>query len=379
MNTTAFPFSRPLYVMLKPVGARCNLRCTYCYYLDKQEWAMDADSPVMSETLLKKFIKEYLAAQTTSNIQFTWHGGEPLLRPLAFYQQALEWQQHYGRGLHIENCLQTNGTLLTDEWCRFLHDHHFLVGISIDGPQPLHDHYRRTAGGGATFDKVMRGIQLLQKHEVEWNAMATVNHFNADYPREFYRFFKDIGCQYLQFTPVVEPCLQEENVTPQQWGRFLCELFDEWVQQDVGQVFVQMFEATLANWMGVTPGLCTLSSFCGHAGVMEANGDVYSCDHFVFPQHRLGNLNRQTLTAMMYSEQQRAFAQMKLGALPRQCRECRFLSLCYGECPKNRLLKDCYGEPGLNYLCEGYRQFFVHVAPFMEETSLRLRTINDNQ
>ena len=303
-----------------------------------------------------------------------------MLRHLSFYRKALELQQRYAHGRHIDNCLQTNGTLLTDEWCEFLRENRFLVGISIDGPQTYHDAYR-----GRSFEKVMQGIRLLQEHHVEWNAMATVNHLNADHPVEFYRFFKEIGCQYLQFTPVVErvsqrdgsfvtsagnvtkePSLCDTSVTPEQWGNFLCRLYDEWVKEDVGRIFVQLFDATLANWAGEPPGICSMSPTCGRAAVMEANGDVYSCDHFVFPEYRLGNIRQQSLTAMLYGERQQQFGRNKSATLPRQCRECRFLFACHGECPKNRFLKDKYGELGLNYLCAGYKQFFAHVAADMD-------------
>ena len=359
----AIPFGSPLYVMLKPIGSRCNLACRYCYYLDKAQ--LYPNQEPLSEELLEIFIQQYLEAQTMPQVLFTWHGGDPLLRPLSFYQRALALQQRYARGRQIDNCIQTNGTLLTDEWCEFLRENRFLVGISIDGPQTYHDAYRCQS-----FEKVMRGIQLLQQHHVEWNAMATVNHLNADHPVEFYRFFKDIGCQYLQFTPVVERDSREQitdtSVTPEQWGRFLCGVYDEWKQKDIGRIFVQLFDATLANWVGEPPGICSMSPYCGRAAAMEANGDVYSCDHFVFPEYRLGNIRQQSLTAMLYGERQQQFGRNKSAALPRQCRECRFRFACHGECPKNRFLKDKYGEPGLNYLCAGYQQFFAHVAADMD-------------
>lgn len=382
MNTS-FAFSRPLYVMLKPAGARCNLRCRYCYYLEKDHLYDGNDAHFMSERLLEKFIADYMQAQTTPEVLFTWHGGEALLRPIAFYERALQLQRRYARGRQVVNSIQTNGTLLTPEWCEFLRENGFLVGISIDGPRNVHDAYRRTSADGPSFDRVMQGLQLLKDHHVEWNALAVVNNLNVEQPREFYRFFKDIGCQYLQFAPIVErivsrddgltlaPGMQEggrltsHSITPSQWGRFLCELFDEWVVADVGSIFVQIFDATLANWVGVTPGICSLSAHCGHAAVMEHNGDVFSCDHFVFPEYRLGNLNEKTITEMVYSPQQQRFAQMKTAMLPRQCRECPFLFACHGECPKNRFLRDKYGNAGLNYLCEGYRQFFSHVTPHM--------------
>ena len=383
MNT-AFPFTRPLYVMLKPAGSLCNLRCQYCYYLEKDKLYADVKKHVVSDEMLEKFIREYIEAQTMPEVLFTWHGGETLMRPLSFYQRALELQRKYDRGRRIDNCIQTNGTMLTDEWCQFFHDNGFLVGVSIDGPQEFHDEYRRTATGKPTFHQVMRGIRLLNKHQVEWNALAVVNDFNADYPLDFYHFFKEIGCHYIQFTPIVErkmerkdglslaPGMQEGgalldfSVTPAQWGNFLCTIFDEWVRNDVGEYYVQLFDATLANWVGESPGVCVLAEECGHAGVMEFNGDVYSCDHFVYPEYRLGNLRNKTITEMMYSSRQHEFAKMKSQLLPRQCKECEYLFACHGECPKNRFLPDRYGEPGLNYLCQGYHQFFEHVAPYMD-------------
>ena len=383
MNTIA-PFGRPMYMMLKPAGSLCNLRCKYCYYLEKGKLYADRRNHVITDELLEKFIKEYIEAQTTPQVLFTWHGGETLMRPLAFYQRAIKLQQAYAGGRQIANCIQTNATLLNDAWCRFFKENNFLVGVSIDGPQEFHDEYRKTATGRPSFRQVMKGIDLLNKHGVEWNALAVVNDFNADYPLDCYRFFKEIDCHYIQFTPVVEriiarndglklaPGMQEGgtiapfSVTPEQWGSFLCAVFDEWVRHDVGDYFVQLFDATLANWVGVPPGVCTMAKECGHAGVMEYNGDVFSCDHFVYPEHRLGNLNRQTIFEMMNSEKQQTFAQMKRRLLPRQCKECRFLFACNGECPKNRFTRDRFGEPGLNYLCAGYHRFFAHVAPYMD-------------
>lgn len=373
-----------MYVMLKPAGSLCNLRCTYCYYLEKSRLYSGRRDHIMSDELLERFVSEYIAAQTTPQVLFTWHGGEPLMRPISFYKRALELQRIYGRGRQIDNCIQTNGTLLTDEWCAFFKENGFLVGVSIDGPQEFHDEYRTTATGRPTFRKVMEGINLLNKHGVEWNALAVVNDFNADHPLDFYHFFKQIGCHYIQFTPVVErmadrpdaltlaPGMQEGgeltdfSITPEQWGRFLCTLFDEWVHHDVGDYYIQLFDATLANWVGQAPGVCTMAKECGHAGVMEFNGDVYSCDHFVYPEHRLGNLRDYTIYEMMNSPKQQEFARMKHLLLPQQCKECKFLFACHGECPKNRFVKDRYGHAGLNYLCKGYLQFFEHVAPYMD-------------
>ena len=384
--TTISPFARPLYVMLKPVGAACNLACNYCYYLEKSNLYKHQPKRQMSEELLERFVKDYIEAQTMNEVVFTWHGGEPTLRPLSFYQKAVELQKKYAGGRVIHNSLQTNGTLLTDEWCRFLKANNWLVGISIDGPEAFHDRYRRDSQGRPSWQKVMEGIQLLQRYGVEWNAMAVVNRYNADHPQAFYRFFKSIGCQYIQFTPIVERNVQHADgrhlasindatdapvtdfsVTPEQWGSFLCGLFDEWVKQDIGRVFVQIFDSMLANWVGVAPGSCIYAKECGHAGVMEYNGDVYSCDHFVFPQYKLGNINEHTLIEMLYGEKQRRFSQLKYNKLPRQCKECRWAFACHGECPKNRFVNDRYGNPGLNYLCAGYRRFFEHIAPTMDE------------
>lgn len=377
------PFSRPLYVMLKPAGAQCNLRCSYCYYMEKSR-LYEASPAVMSDELMELFVRQYIEAQTQPEVLFTWHGGEPLLRPLSFYKRTVELQHRYGKGRRIDNCLQTNGLLLTDEWCEFLAENRFLVGISLDGPQHLHDCYRRDARGNGTFSRVMHAIELLEKHGVEWNAMAVVTRQTTDSPQEFYRFFRQIGCQYLQFTPVVERRMERsdgltltpgltaggqltpESVSSEAWGDFLCSVYDEWVRADVGTIFVQLFDAVLANWVGEPPGICSLSPRCGHVAAMEWNGDVYACDHFVFPEYRLGNIRSQTLTEMMYGERQQLFAKLKVGALPRQCRECRFLRTCYGECPKNRFLSDNFGNPGLNYLCAGYRRFFAHVANDMD-------------
>ena len=370
--------------MLKPAGSLCNLRCKYCYYFEKNQLYQQDKNHVITDALLEKFIKDYIESQVSPEVLFTWHGGETLMRPIAFYEKALELQKFYGRGRHIENCIQTNGTLITDEWCKFFKENAFLVGVSIDGPQEFHDEYRKTAGGGPSFQKVMKGIRLLNKHGVQWNALAVVNDFNADYPLDFYHFFKEIDCHYIQFTPIVERIVTRNDgltlapgmteggeitdfsVTPEQWGDFLCTIFDEWVRNDVGNYYVQLFDATLANWVGVTPGICSMSENCGHAGVMEYNGDVYSCDHFVYPEYKLGNLKEKTLYEMMNSAKQMEFAKNKKQRLPQQCKECKFLFACHGECPKNRFLRDRYGIPGLNYLCKGYYKFFEHVAPYMD-------------
>ena len=384
-DNIANPFAKPLYVMLKPAGAHCNLACKYCYYLEKNKLYPTAQRHLMSDEMLEQFTREYIEAQTMNQVLFTWHGGEPLLRSIDFYCKALSLQQKYAGGRRIDNVIQTNGTLLTDEWCEFFAQNHWLVGISIDGPQPDHDHYRLTAAGKPSWKKVMQGIKLLKKHGVEWNAMAVVNAYNANHPLEFYRFFKENGCQFLQFTPIVERLtrhedgrnlasladkdeisLSEASVAPEQWGYFLCAIFDEWVRKDVGKIFVEIFDCTLANWMGISPGICAYSKECGHAGVMEHNGDVYSCDHFVFPEYKLGNIRDYSLIDMLYGEQQQEFSRLKHSSLPRQCKECDMEFACHGECPKNRFMKDKYGDSGLNYLCPGYYHYYQHVAPYMD-------------
>lgn len=384
-DNIANPFAKPLYVMLKPAGAHCNLACKYCYYLEKNKLYPTAQRHLMSDEMLEQFTREYIEAQTMSQVLFTWHGGEPLLRSIDFYRKALSLQQKYAGGRRIDNVIQTNGTLLTDEWCEFFAQNHWLVGISIDGPQPYHDHYRLTAAGKPSWQKVMQGIKLLKKHGVEWNAMAVVNAYNVNHPLEFYRFFKENGCQFLQFTPIVERLtrhedgrtlasladkneipLSEASVTPERWGYFLCAIFDEWVRKDVGKIFVEIFDCTLANWMGISPGICAYSKECGHAGVMEHNGDVYSCDHFVFPEYKLGNIHDHSLIDMLYGEQQQEFSRLKHSSLPRQCKECDMEFACHGECPKNRFMKDKYGDSGLNYLCPGYYHYYQHVAPYMD-------------
>ena len=384
-DNIATPFAKPLYVMLKPAGAHCNLACKYCYYLEKNNLYQNSHHHLMSDEMLEQFTREYIEAQTMPQVLFTWHGGEPLMRSIDFYKKALALQKKYAHGKQIDNVIQTNGTLLTDEWCEFFAQNHWLVGISIDGPQEYHDHYRVTPAGKPSWEKVMQGIQLLKKHRVEWNAMAVVNAYNAEHPLEFYHFFRNNGCQYLQFTPIVERLTEHEDgrtlasladdreipladasVTPQQWGNFLCTIFDDWVRHDVGKTFVEIFDCTLANWMGVLPGICAYSKECGHAGVMEHNGDVYSCDHFVFPEYKLGNIREQSLIDMLYGEKQQAFSRLKHTSLPRQCKECDMEFACHGECPKNRFEKDKYGEPGLNYLCQGYYQYYTHVAPYMD-------------
>lgn len=377
---TVSPFAQPVYLMAKPAGPSCNLRCSYCYYTDKDALYPGDTRHTMSDETLETYIRKYIEAQSMPCVQFTWHGGEATLRPLQFFRRAMELQRKYAAGRHIENSLQTNGTLLNSEWCRFLHDNNWLVGISIDGPERFHDRYRRNTAGKPTHREVMKAIRLLQRHNVEWNAMAVVNDYNAGHPEEFYEFFNNIGCRYLQFTPIVERLTTQGRIASRdepgteagfsvrasEWGEFLCRVFDRWVRRDVGRIFVQLFDATLANRVGVVPGVCTMARTCGHAGVMEFNGDVYSCDHFVFPDYKLGNIHTHSVVEMLLSPTQQQFGAAKQASLTAECRRCPYLHLCNGECPKNRTSISADGEAGHPALCAGYRRFFAHTAPYFD-------------
>ena len=332
------PLDYPIYVMAKPVGAMCNLDCRYCYYLEKGELYRGQRSNRMTDEMLEKFTEEYINCQTTPEVLFTWHGGETLLRGLDFFRKAVALQKRYAKGRPIANSIQTNGILLNDEWCRFFKENNFLVGISIDGPEHVHDRYRKDKGGRGSFARVMKGIELLQKHRVEFNTLSVVNDYNAHYALETYRFFKEIGSCYMQFSPIVERWGDRPDglellppgeftdtemapwcVDPLDYGQFYCDIFDEWVCNDVGRYFVQMFDATLAGVVGAAPGVCIYGKTCGHAAAMEYNGDVYACDHFVFPEYKRGNIKTDTLVSMMLSPEQMAFGNAKRNTLSRHC------------------------------------------------------------
>ena len=381
------PLSMPTYVMAKPVGSICNLNCSYCYYLEKENLYGNRKSFHMSDETLERYIKSYIEAQPVPEVLFTWHGGETLLRDLAFYRKVIALQKKYGRGRKIDNSLQTNGTLLNDDWCKFFKENNFLIGISIDGPEHCHDFYRKNKGGQPTFKKVMKGVELLQKHEVEFNTLSVINNYNVEFPLEIYNFFKEIGSTYMQFAPIVERMTEEQRldglkllppssdyegtlapwtVDARKFGQFYIKIFDEWVRNDVGKFYIQIFDATLANTVGEQPGCCIYAETCGHASVMEFNGDVYACDHYVFPEYKIGNVKTHTIYEMMFSENQLRFGADKRDLLPTQCRECEFLKLCNGECPKNRIIKTSTGEPGLNYLCAGFKAYYRHTKPYME-------------
>ncbi len=372
------------HVMVKPRGAICNLACEYCYFLSKERLYPDSAFR-MSPELLESYTRQYIEAQRVPEVTFAWQGGEPTLMGLDFFRLAVELQQKYRKpGMRILNALQTNGTTLDDEWCRFFHEHNFLIGISLDGPREIHDVYRHDKGGKPTFDRVMRGVELMKKHGVEFNILCTVHAANADHPLEVYRFFRDeVGAQFIQFIPIVErdneTGFQEgdkvtvRSVTGRQYGDFLIAIFDEWVRRDVGRMFVQIFDVSLAAWAGMRPGLCVFEETCGTALVMEHNGDLFTCDHFVEPRHKLGNIQDIPLIEMVGSEKQRTFGLDKRDRLPRYCRECEVRFICNGGCPKNRLLRTPDGEPGLNYLCEGYKAFFTHIDRPMRIMAAELR------
>ena len=358
--------------MAKPRGAICNLDCDYCFYLRKEE-LYKGSSFRMSDETLENYTRQYIAAQRVSEVNFAWQGGEPTLMGVNFFRRAVAYQKKYTRsGMNIDNALQTNGTLLDDELCKFFAENRFLIGISLDGPREAHDFYRRDKGGAPTFDRVLRGIRLLKKHHVDFNILTCVSAANVEQPLEVYHILRDeIGAKYIQFIPIVErenatgfqegTALTPRSITGEQYGRFLISIFDEWVRRDVGKVFVQMFDTALGRWLGAPGGLCVFQETCGLALAMEHNGDVYSCDHFVEPRHRLGNLLEMPLTELVGSVQQKQFGIDKRESLPRYCRECPVLFACNGGCPKDRIDYTPDGEPGLNHLCSGFKTFFTHI------------------
>ncbi len=358
--------------MLKPRGPVCNLGCSYCYYLSKERLYPGSDFR-MSEELLEEYTCQYIESQRVPEVTFTWQGGEPLLMGLDFFRRAVELQQKYGKpGINVFNTLQTNGIPLDDAWCRFFREHGFLIGISLDGPRQLHDAYRADKASQPTFDRVMTGVELLNRHGVDFNILACIHAANADHPLEVYRFLRnEVGAQFIQFIPVVErdnetgfqegDKVTDRSVGPGQYGEFLIGVFDEWVRRDVGTIFVQIFDTSLAGWVSRRPGLCIFEETCGAALVMEHNGDLYSCDHFVEPGHMLGNILETPLADMARSARQQHFGLQKREALPRYCMKCDVRFVCNGGCPKNRFVKTLDGEDGLNYLCEGYHAFFKHI------------------
>jgi len=378
------PIQLAFQVMLKPRGPVCNLDCSYCYYLSKERLYPGSDFR-MSEDLLEEYTCQYIESQKVPEVTFTWQGGEPLLMGLEFFRRAVELQQKYRKpGMSVVNTLQTNGIPLDDAWCRFFRERGFLIGISLDGPRQLHDAYRADKAGQPTFDRVMTGVELLNRHGVDFNILACVHAANADHPLEVYRFLRnEVGAQFIQFIPVVERDnetgfqegdeVTDRSVGPRQYGEFLIGVFDEWVRRDVGSIFVQIFDTSLAGWVDRRPGLCIFEETCGAALVMEHNGDLYSCDHFVEPSHMLGNVLEIPLADMARSARQQRFGLQKREALPRYCMKCDVRFVCNGGCPKNRFAKTHDGADGLNYLCEGYRTFFKHIDKPMRFMEAELR------
>jgi uncharacterized protein len=376
------------HVMAKPTGARCNLRCDYCFFLKKDQ-LYPGSSFRMSDAVMQSYLRQTLDAHRVPDVTIAWQGGEPTLMGLDFFRRAVAAEQQFARpGVRIENTLQTNGTLLDAEWCQFLHENGFLVGLSLDGPRELHDAYRHDKAGQSVFDRVVRAVRLMQEHQVEFNILCTVNAANSLHPLDVYRFFRDeLGARYLQLIPIVErdndtghqegTRVTDRSVRPEPYGRFLSAIFDEWVRRDVGTMFVQFFDGVLAAYLRGYASLCILQPACGQGVALEHNGDVYSCDHFVEPAHLLGNLTQTPLAELVASEKQLRFGQAKSATLPRVCRECRFLFTCHGECPKNRVLTAPDGEPGLNWLCAGLQAFFAHTERPMRLMAELLRRGHD--
>jgi uncharacterized protein len=359
-------------IMVKPAGPRCNLNCTYCYYLVKKELYGGRNTFLLGEDLLENFIKQYIEALDLPSVTFVWQGGEPTLLGLDYFRKAIELQRKHSKGKTIENAFQTNGTMLNDEWCKFFSDNRILVGISIDGEEHNHDHFRRTPSGGPTFKRVMKGIELLHRNNTEFNTLSCVNSYNVRYASETYRFLKRIGSGFIQFLPVVEKSA-DWSVPAEDYGKFLITIFNEWVRNDVARCYVQIFDATLANYTGEMPGLCVFTETCGDALVMEHNGDLFSCDHFVYPEYLLGNISQTTLSGLAKSQQQFDFGIAKRNSLPAYCLKCDVRYVCNGECPKHRFIFTPEGEPGLNYLCRGYKMFFKYVEPYMEFMAKELK------
>jgi uncharacterized protein len=392
---------RRYHVIVKPIGALCNLKCTYCYYLSKQQLL---NSQVrMSDEILETHIQQYIQGQDGNEVVFTWQGGEPTLLGLPFFERVVALQQKYRRaGQRIENDLQTNGTLLDDNWCRFLKKHNWLVGLSIDGPEELHDRFRVAKDGKPSFAKVFAASQLLQKHGIRFNTLSVINRWNAQRPLDVYRFIsREVRPYELQFIPCVEPAsfrsvapqkwesgadlgssaakpgtadsiVTDWSVDPEDWGTFLCKVWDDWYGRDFGKVFVQLFETAAAQWMGMDAQICVYHEFCGKSLALEHDGNVYSCDHYVYPEYKLANILQTTSSNMAFSDRQKKFGLGKFASLPQYCRECKYLFACNGECPRNRFLRTPAGEPGLNYLCSGLKKFWAHIDPVMPEIKRRI-------
>ena len=366
------------HILAKPTGAICKMNCWYCFFLEKEHLYPDSHFR-MTDEVLESYLHQYFAAQRIPYVTIAWQGGEPTTHGARFLRRSIACEQKYAAsGMTVERTLQTNGTLLDEEWCTFLREHNYLVGLSLDGPRELHDAYRVDKAGHPTFDRVLHAARLLQEYKVDFNILCAVSAANVTYPFDVYRFFRDdVRAQFIQFIPIVErnnetgfqerDTVTDRSVTAEQWGRFLITIFDEWVTHDVGRVFVQHFDAALAAWAGEPPAVCIFSPTCGTALALEHNGDLYSCHHFVEPNYLLGNILDTPLIELVSSDAQRQFGLNKRDTLPRVCQECPVLFACHGECPKNRFIETPTGESGLNYLCAGYRAFFMHIDPHMQQ------------
>jgi uncharacterized protein len=398
---------RRFNVMAKPVGPTCNLDCAYCYYLSKERLLGLSGHQPMPDDILEKFIRDYISDNDAPQIEFEWQGGEPTLLGVEFFRKVVDLQKKYcPPHKRVLNSLQTNGVLLDDQWCRFLRENRFLVGLSIDGPKKLHDAYRVTKGGQPTFDRVFAAAKLLKKHGVEFNSLTVINRLNAKRPLDVYRFLsREVGARIIQFIPLVEPrgfetvaprhwdestlpivetprakpgtpdsMVTDWTVDPDDFGAFLCKVFDDWYQRDLGRHFVNVFESCAAVWMGRSAQICVFHEFCGKALLLERDGNLYSCDHFVYPEFRLGNILEQPLVDTVFSGRQVRFGFAKTDTLPQYCRECEYLFACWGECPRNRFVRSPEGEPGLNYLCPGLQRFFVHADERLKQIAKESHT-----
>ena len=397
---------RRFHVMVKPGGSLCNLDCTYCFYLSKETLTDGPGVGRMTDAMLEQLIQQYIAGVTGTEVVFSWQGGEPTLMGLEFFRKVVALQKKYAKPFQkIENDLQTNGTLINEEWCAFLKEHRWLVGLSIDGPKEIHDHYRVTKGGQPTFDKVFATAKLFKKHGIPFNTLTCVNRFNARRPLDVYRFLRrELDSTYIQFIPIVEykgfetiaphkwnnaalpkdgepaarpgqpdSIVTDWSVDPDDWGYFLCKIFDEWQKNDRGKVMVNHFETLVSQHLGLGSQVCIYGEFCGKGVAVEHDGGVYSCDHYVYPEYRLGNLTEKALGNQVFSRTQVKFGYAKNETLPRYCRQCPYLTDCWGECPKNRIIRTADGEPGLNYLCRGFKQYFAHAIPEVERIVAELR------
>ncbi len=406
MNRQTLPakptrLTRSFHVIVKPLGSRCNLDCTYCYYVHKSELLPDTATGCICDDLLEEFIRQYIVGQDADTVAFSWHGGEPTLLGLDFFQKVIDLQRKYASEKHIRNDLQTNGSLLDDPWCEFFKQHDFLVGLSIDGPKHLHDCFRVSRGGESSFDQACRAAHLLQKHDVLFNTLTVVNSVTARHPAEVYRFLtEDLGSRRLQWLPCVEPkdfrtvapgqwdadampmmgtaatrpghpdsVVTDWSVDSEDWGEFLCQTFDLWRQNSLGTVFVNWFESLVGQWMQQPAQVCALAEVCGRSLALEKDGSLYPCDHFVYPEYRLGNLhdNGRQLADVVYSPEQRKFGCQKRDRLSDYCKQCSYQAVCNGGCPRERFIKSPDGQPGLNYLCSGMKRFLTHADPHLRQ------------